>query len=137
VRTTRSASPAPFPGLEQRATPLRASIVLGLLWTTWHVQFWLLRDSYDQFGVGYLVLDLVLIVPSTIYITWFFNHTRFSLLVPVAFHVVFNTVNVAWLPVTGVIVPSALYIAGLWVLAALVVRRLDVPAAKAPGRSVS
>jgi len=116
-----------LPGLEQRATPLRASVVLGLLWVTWHLPFWLLQDSFDQFGPGYLALNFLLIVPSTIYITWFFNHTRFSILLPVAMHVAFNGVNVAWLPVTGVIVPFALVIAAEWVLAALVVRRLQVP----------
>lgn len=116
-----------LPGLQQRSTALRASIVLGLLWATWHLPFWLLQDSYDQFGAGYLALNFLLVVPSTIYITWFFNHTRFSILLPVAFHVAFNAVNVAWLPVTGVIVPFALLIAAEWVLAALVVRRLGVP----------
>jgi membrane protease YdiL (CAAX protease family) len=126
-----------LPGLEQRSPALRASIVLGLLWSTWHLPFWLLQDSFDQFGVGYLVLDFLLIVPSTIYITWFFNHTRFSLLLPVAFHVVFNTVNVAWLPVTGVIVPFAIYILSMWAISALVARRLDVPPLPTPRPSIS
>jgi membrane protease YdiL (CAAX protease family) len=122
-----------LPGLEQRATALRASIVLGLLWATWHLPFWFLQDSFDEFGVGYLALNFLLIVPSTIYITWIFNHSRFSILLPVALHVAFNAVNVAWLPVTGVIVPFALLIAGEWVLAALVFRRLGVPEAQAAG----
>lgn len=116
-----------LPGLEQRASALRASLVLGLLWATWHLPFWLLMDTFDQFGIGYLALNFLLIVPSTIYITWFFNHARFSILLPVAFHVVFNAVNVAWLPVTGVIGPFVLLIAGELVLSALVIRRLDPP----------
>jgi membrane protease YdiL (CAAX protease family) len=115
------------PGLQQRMTALRASIVLGFLWATWHLPFWLLQDTFDAFGVGYLLMNYLLIVPSTVYIAWFFNHTRFSLLLPVAFHVVFNIVNVAWLPVTVVIVPFALFIATQWVLAALVHRRLEPP----------
>ena len=121
-----------LPGLEQRATPLRASLVLGLLWATWHLPYWLLQDSFDEFGVGYLALNFLLIVPSAIYITWFFNHTRYSILLPVAFHVVFNAVNVGWLPVTGVVVPFAILIASEWVLAALVVRHLAVPEGAAP-----
>jgi membrane protease YdiL (CAAX protease family) len=120
-----------LPGLEQRATALRASVILGLLWAAWHLPFWMLQDVFDQFGAGYLALDFLFIVPGTIYITWFFNHARFSILLPVAFHVVFNAVNVAWLPVTGVIVPFALLIAGYWVLAALVFRHLDVPDGRA------
>jgi membrane protease YdiL (CAAX protease family) len=116
-----------LPGLEQRTTALRASVVLGLLWSAWHLPFWLLQSSYDEHGAGYLVLNFLLILPSTVYITWFFNHSRFSILLPVAFHVAFNVANVAWLPVTGVIGPFVLLIAAEWVLAALVVRGLDVP----------
>jgi membrane protease YdiL (CAAX protease family) len=117
-----------LPGLEQRGTALRASLVLGLLWATWHLPFWMLQDATDQFGVGYLVLNVLFIVAGTVYITWFFNHTRFSILLPVAFHVVFNIVNVAWLPVTAVIGPFVLLIVAQWALAGLVVRRLAPPA---------
>ena len=56
---------------------------------------------------------------------------------PGRFHVVFNAVNVAWLPVTGVLVPFALLIGADFVLAGLVFRRLDpttevMPASSAP-----
>jgi membrane protease YdiL (CAAX protease family) len=43
----------------------------------------------------------VFVVALTIQLTWIFNRTRSSLLVPVAFHVVFNTLNVGLLPLTS------------------------------------
>ena len=42
----------------------------------------------------------------TFQLTWLVNHAHGSVLVAVAFHVVFNTVNVALLPVTACRSPS-------------------------------
>jgi hypothetical protein len=38
-------------------------LVLGLLLARWHLPFWILLDSFDQFGAGYLVLDCQFILP--------------------------------------------------------------------------
>jgi membrane protease YdiL (CAAX protease family) len=114
-----------LPALQQRHSALVASIILGLLWASWHLPFWLLMDTFTQYGIGYLALNFLLILPSTLYITWFYNHGRASLLLPVAFHVVFNIVNVAWLPVTSSLVPFGVFIALQWVIAILLVRRLE------------
>jgi membrane protease YdiL (CAAX protease family) len=113
-----------LPTLQQRRSPLAASAILGFLWATWHLPFWLVLDTFDQFGVGYLALNYLLIFPSTFYITWFYNHGRSSLLLPVAFHVTFNIVNVLWLPVTTNIRAFALFIAVQWVIALLVLPHL-------------
>jgi membrane protease YdiL (CAAX protease family) len=116
-----------LPALQQRHSALTASAILGLLWATWHLPFWLLLDTFDQFGAVYLALNYLLIQPSTFYITWFFNHSRSSLLLPVAFHVAFNIVNVAWLPVTTNVRAFGLFIAAQWVIALLVLPHLERP----------
>jgi uncharacterized protein len=113
-----------LPSLQQRYTPLRSSIILGFLWSSWHIPFWLLLDTYTQFGIPYLVLNFLLIVPLTGYITWFYNNGRSSLLLVVAFHVFFNIVNVALLPVTINTGAFAIFIAFDWVIALLVLPRL-------------
>ena len=79
-----------LPALEWRTSALRASIILGVVWATWHVPYWLLQDTFTQYGVGYLALSFLFVLPGTFYITWFYNHGRFSLLLPVAFHVTYN-----------------------------------------------
>ena len=114
-----------LPALQQRHSALIASAILGLLWATWHVPFWLLLDTFAQFGIGYLALNLALILPSTVYITWFFNRGRGSLLLPVAFHLAFNLVNVVWLPVTTTIGAFEVFIAAMWGVALLVLPRLE------------
>jgi membrane protease YdiL (CAAX protease family) len=113
-----------LPALQQWQSPLLASVVLGLLGAAWHVPFWLLLDTFTQFGIGYLALNVLLVLPMTVYMTWIYNHTRASLLLPVAFHLAFNIVNVAWLPVTTCIGAFGLYVAVLWGVAFLIMRHL-------------
>ena len=120
-----------LPALQRRHSARTASAILGLLWATWHLPFWLLLDTFAQFGVGYLLLNYLLILPTTFYITWFFNHSRSSLLLPVAFHVAFNIVNVAWLPVTTNIRAFGLFIVLQWIIAFLVLPHLEARQANA------
>jgi membrane protease YdiL (CAAX protease family) len=90
-----------MPGLQRRHAPVPASLILGFLWATWHLPFWMLMDTYDQFGMGYITLNYLFIVFLTVYMTWLFNHTRSSLLIASIFHYTFNIVNVVFLPVTS------------------------------------
>ncbi len=60
-----------------------------------------------------------------VYITWFFNHGQSSLLLPVAFHIGFNLVNVVWLPVTTNINALVILIVLEWVLALCLVPFLE------------
>ena len=76
-----------------------------------------------QFGIGYLALNLLLL-PMAAYITWFFNRSRSSLLLPVAFHLAFNLVNVVWLPVTSSIGAFGIFIALLWAVTLPILRHL-------------
>ena len=89
-----------LPGLQGQTSAVKSSVILGLLWGIWHIPFWLLLGSFDQFGIGYLGLNLLFVVPLTFYITWFFNHSQQSLLLPVMLHMMFNIVNTILLPVT-------------------------------------
>ena len=90
-----------LPSLLHRYSPLTASTILGLLWATWHIPFWLLLDILNEYGSFYFVLNYIFIVPSTFYITWFFISSCQSLLLPVMFHLIFNIINVAIFPVTS------------------------------------
>ena len=114
-----------LPNLQRQRSALASSIILGLVWAAWHIPFWLLLDTYDQFGLAYLALNFLFVMPLTFYTTWFFNHTRSSLLLPVAFHVTFNIVNTALLPVTTNIGAFMVLIILEWCLAGLVLRHLE------------
>jgi uncharacterized protein len=114
-----------LPGLQLTRSAAAASIILGLLWAVWHIPFWLLMDTFEQFGVLYLILNFLLVLPGTFYITWFFNHTRSSLLLPVVFHLSFNILNTAILPVTLIPAAFALFIVLDWLVVLLIFRHLE------------
>jgi membrane protease YdiL (CAAX protease family) len=90
-----------LPSLQKKYSPFMSSLILGLLWSAWHLPFWVLIGTLSQYGWVYFIMNFLFIVPTTFFITWFFNRTKGSILLPVVFHVVFNVVNVAVFPVTG------------------------------------
>ena len=100
-------------------------MILGVLWACWHIPFWLLLDTFDQFGSLYLLINVLGIIPMTIYITWFFNHSRTSLLLPVAFHLSFNIINTAVFEVTTNIGAYTLFVIIEWIIAILLIPRLE------------
>ncbi|MBN1861150.1 MAG: CPBP family intramembrane metalloprotease, partial [Candidatus Thermoplasmatota archaeon] len=65
-----------LPALLKRYNPLTASVILGIVWATWHLPFWILIDTLSQFGAGYFVLNYIFIVPTTFYITWVFINSK-------------------------------------------------------------
>lgn len=89
-----------LPGLQGQHSAFKSSAILGLLWAAWHIPFWLLLDTFDQFGIVYLLLNFLFVLPLTFYITWFFNHGGQSILLAVMLHFTFNIVNTILLPVT-------------------------------------
>ena len=117
-----------LPALQQRHSARTASIILGVLWAAWHIPFWLLLDTFDQYGIGYLGLNILFVLPLTFYITWFYNHGRASLLLVVACHVSFNIINVAFFPVTTNIAAFGIFIALSWAIALFLLPRLEPPA---------
>jgi membrane protease YdiL (CAAX protease family) len=112
-----------LPSLQVRNSALVSSIILGLLWGAWHIPFWLLMDTFDQFGGLYLVLNFLLL-PLTFFITWIFNHTHSSLLMPVVLHLAFNIVNTILLPVTLNVTAFGLFIALNWLAMIPILSRL-------------
>ncbi|HEY0604289.1 MAG TPA: CPBP family intramembrane glutamic endopeptidase [Herpetosiphonaceae bacterium] len=77
-----------LPRLQARTSPLGASIILGLIWSVWHLPLYLTRGHplAGEF-FGWLPLGLI---PTTILFTWVFNHTRGSLLLALLFHAAIN-----------------------------------------------
>jgi len=114
-----------LPALQQKHSALKASLLLALLWLIWHLPFWMLLDTFDQFGIGYIGMNLLFGLPLTLYMTWFFNHTKSSILLPVAFHLTFNVVNTVRYPVTITIGAFWILIAFEWIVALIILPRLN------------
>ena len=114
-----------LPALQQKYSARVSSLILGLFWGLWHIPFWLLLDTFDQFGFMYLMLNFIFVLPLTLYSTWFFNHSRYSILLPIAFHLTFNVVNTALLPVTLSVRAFSILITLSWIIMVLVLPRLE------------
>ncbi len=106
--------------LQGRWSALASSLILGLVWSLWHLPLFFIKDTYQyNLGVGSLSfwLFMVGIVPMNILFTWIFNHTGRSTLAAMLLHFMVNF--------TGELValtPRAeFYSILLWTLAAIVV----------------
>lgn len=107
-----------LPRLQQHRTALAASLLLGTLWTAWHLPFWIVLDELARFGWTHWLLGWAYIVAGTIYLTWLMNNTGNSLLLAVLFHWTLNLVSGAYLPLTTVVPAYAAFIVVAWIIAA-------------------
>jgi membrane protease YdiL (CAAX protease family) len=126
-----------LPALQTRIGPVRASVVLALVTATWHLPYWVLQGALSDRGAGYVVVDYLFFVALTFQLTWLVNHTDGSVLVAVAFHVSFNVVNVAVLPVTESTGAFAILTAVEGAVSLAVLSRLGTPGRAGGGRPSS
>lgn len=76
-----------LPKLQKRFSPFRASIILGSIWSCWHIPMFLAHAAgYDISFFRYLFETIWL----TILFTWLYNHTKGSLFISILFHSVDN-----------------------------------------------
>jgi membrane protease YdiL (CAAX protease family) len=79
-----------LPLLQKKFNALVSSLILGVIWTCWHIPLYFYPDpSARMFFPVYLVLTTVL----AIFITWLYNNTRGSLVITVLAHFSFNLVG--------------------------------------------
>ncbi|NOW05089.1 CPBP family intramembrane glutamic endopeptidase [Clostridium beijerinckii] len=71
-----------LPILQEKYSQLLSGVIVGIIWTCWHIPMFLFHiQGYDNFIV-YLLQTISL---SIIY-TWIYNHVKGSLLIPVLYH---------------------------------------------------
>jgi membrane protease YdiL (CAAX protease family) len=86
-----------LPRMQAYDSALKASLVIGILWGSWHLPLWLIGDrvTSDQ-----LVRPLLLaVIASSVICTRLYNNTGGSLLIIVLYHAAIN------LPITMLITP--------------------------------
>jgi membrane protease YdiL (CAAX protease family) len=84
-----------LPRLQERYSPLLASVVLGLIWGAWHIPKWVVIISEGEFGLSIwlvvlLVLQLIRLIFFRIILTWLFNQTHGGMIPPMIFHASHN-----------------------------------------------
>src|SRR6202040_3458936 len=78
------------PHLQQRFSPLLASLLVWFSWALWHAPL----DFHRPFRftvVDYLLVRVVFLLPITIILTWLYNRSGGNLLCVTIFHAAMNT----------------------------------------------
>jgi len=109
-----------LPALQTRWNALWSSLILGAAWTLWHVPYWTIQPSFEQYGWSYMALNGLWILAASVFITWFMNNSGNSVLLAWLFHLSLNLLNVGYLQVTGTIGPYWILITFSWAITAVV-----------------
>lgn len=86
-----------LPRMQARYGALRATLLLGVLWTFWHLPHFLTTAQRGGPGSNLSILYinlpifLLLVMSIAVIITWVFNHTKESLFIAMLLHASINT----------------------------------------------
>lgn len=89
-----------LPRLQSRYGALKASLLLGVLWTFWHLPDFLTSAQHGGPQAGLrpfyanLPIFLVMVTAIAILFTWIYNHTHGSLFMAILAHASINTLSV-------------------------------------------
>jgi membrane protease YdiL (CAAX protease family) len=79
--------------LQEKHNALVSSLILGTVWSLWHLPTFFIRDSYQEsLGIGTPEFWLFFagIIPLTFAFTWIYNNTGRSTLAVILFHSMVN-----------------------------------------------
>lgn len=79
--------------LQEKYSALASSLVLGVLWSVWHLPTFFIRDSYQaSLGIGTPAFWWFFagIIPLNFAFTWIYNNTYRSTLAVILFHAMVN-----------------------------------------------
>ena len=96
-----------LPRLQMRMSAFNASLVLGVIWTMWHVPLWFAGLGYEEIPFAAYAL---LIMSSTVLITWACNNSGGSMVIASLFHLLMNIA-------INIIDSKALFVYALLILA--------------------
>ncbi|HXQ39126.1 MAG TPA: type II CAAX endopeptidase family protein [Anaerolineales bacterium] len=85
-----------LPRLQKHHNALTATLMLGVVWTFWHLPAFFYKDTYMAMGMlAGLPLLLLSILAASIVFTWLYNSTNGSLLIVTLFHALFDFLSVS------------------------------------------
>jgi membrane protease YdiL (CAAX protease family) len=81
-------------GLQDRRSALWASLIVGIVWSVWHLPLFFIEGTWQAEAVGlgtqrFWLYMLAMVVESVLY-TWIYNNTNGSTLAAILFHFVGN-----------------------------------------------
>jgi membrane protease YdiL (CAAX protease family) len=84
-----------LPHLQRNRSAANATLILAVLWATWHLPAFFFRDTYVDLGAfGFPAFAFTMIFTAMIF-TWLYNSTGGSVWIAILFHAVFNWLSVS------------------------------------------
>lgn len=96
-----------LPRLQARYNALASSLILGVIWTCWHIPLFFLTGSAQK-GIPFPIY-MLLVTTLTLYLTWLYNNTRGSLIITTLAHASFNLTGVFITGLISLMPPMAFY----------------------------
>src|SRR5699024_7566476 len=75
--------------LQKKYTPLKAGVLMGILWGFWHIPLWFASGYVGVDLIKYIVLFLIGIISTSVIMTVFYNLNK-NLLITIVIHQLFN-----------------------------------------------
>jgi len=108
-------------GLQSRWNALEASLILGVVWTVWHLPLFFISGSYqNSLGIGTAQFWLYMLdkIPQSVLMTWIYNSNRKSIASAVLFHFTINFVGEL---LNLSLRAETIYIVSWWITALIVI----------------
>jgi membrane protease YdiL (CAAX protease family) len=84
-----------LPHLQKNRSAASATLILAMLWATWHLPAFFFRDTYVELGLlGFPVFAFMMIFTTMVF-TWLYNSTDGSVWIVIVFHAFFNWLSVS------------------------------------------
>lgn len=84
-----------LPHLQKNRSAANATLILALLWATWHFPAFFFRDTYVELGILGFPTFAIMMIFTTMVFTWLYNSTRGSIWIVIVFHAFFNWLSVS------------------------------------------
>lgn len=110
--------------LQARFNAITSSVLLGLVWTFWHLPlFYIIGSGQQMTGIGPYLAQILFF---SLLFTWIHNNTNGSVLAAIVFHTMMDLTFLTIFPVTSLFQPSSLpvlslYLFGLIILVVIVI----------------
>jgi membrane protease YdiL (CAAX protease family) len=106
-----------LPHLMEKYSALKASVIIGVVWALWHLPI-----SVFGMGLPMALIFLSEVIALSILLTWVYNHTCGSILLPVIHHATYNLTM--YILNTPTKLPLWLiYVVLNWILVAIIIAR--------------
>ena len=78
--------------LQKKLSPVKASMILGGIWAFWHLPL-----MGTEFTLPVIPAFIISVFAATFILTWIYNNTRGSVLLPMLFHAAVNTIGAGYI----------------------------------------